>query len=169
MKLKPPRPKNVMTIEECKLAFPKKSWLHNSNSQKVRAEIPEDTLQRYANEAIDLRKWLYLRFPDGFLTWMKLSAPPWISKIFFGQWGGKQPDNIILVKIGPGMFLAAKMEIKTTIGKTHGKQKVYAKDEEWLIVRSPEQINRALDNIGVISAKLKKHLEDTWIRATDPI
>jgi hypothetical protein len=156
------KPKNQMTPEECKMAFPKASWFKPQKSPTMRVEASEAQLQVYANDAIILRGWSYLRFPDGFLRWMKLNTPEWIQAVFFGQIGGKMPDNLIMIPLGNGQFFAVKMELKTQdkkgreVGKLHGKQKRYAEVEEWYIVRLPEQINAVLDEVEKKVQKIKE-------------
>jgi hypothetical protein len=142
---------NQMTVDEFKLAYPKKKWSQPQRSKTMQAECSEDNLQSYANDAIALRHWAYLRFPNRFMSWMKLNTPPWIQVVFFGQIGGRMPDNFIFAPLGDGLFLGLKLELKTqdkkgrTVGRTHGKQKRYAESEGWPIARSPEQIETELD------------------------
>lgn len=151
------------------MAFPKKSWLEPAKSKTMKAEMPESALQDYTNDALELRQWAYLRFPDALLGWIRRNAPTWVSCVFFKQVAGKLPDNLILLKLGGGFFLGAKLELKTqdkhgrAVGKTHGKQKRYAEDEEWMIARSPEQINRALDQIEMIRDRILSGDIGEWI------
>lgn len=149
------KPTNQMDREECKMAFPKSKWFQPAESPSTKAEIPENLLQDYANEAITLKSWTYIRFHTALLGWIKNNpaVPQWVRKCFFSQVAGKLPDNLIMAQVAPGMFLACKMELKTqdskgrAVGKTHGKQKHYAEAEEWYIARSPEQINKVLEEI----------------------
>jgi hypothetical protein len=160
------KPQNQMTKEECKMAFPKSKWFQPQESPITKAEIPENLLQDYANQAITLRGWNYIRFHTALLGWIKNSptVPQWVRKCFFSQVAGKLPDNLIMVQVAPGMFLAVKMELKTqdskgrAIGKTRGKQKHYAESEEWYICRSPDKINEALEKISKSSEMVKKAL-----------
>jgi hypothetical protein len=155
------QPLNQMTVDEFKLAYPKKKWSKPERSKTGKAECSEDNLQNYANDAITLRQWAYLRFPNRFMAWMKLNTPPWIQAVFFGQVGGKMPDNFILAPLGNGLFIGLKLELKTqdkkgrAVGKTRGKQKHYAESEGWPIARSPEQINTELDKFETILKKMK--------------
>jgi hypothetical protein len=160
------RPSNEMTIDEFKMAYPKKKWSQPERSNTMKAECSESQLQTYLNELLELKGWQYLRFPDGFLRWMKLNAPSWIQAIFFHQIGGRMPDNLILLPLKKGMFLTLKLELKTqdkkgrAVGRTHGKQKRYAEFEEWPIARSPEQINTELDKLENILQKIKIIIEN---------
>jgi hypothetical protein len=152
---------NEMTVEEFKMAYPKKKWSQPQRSKTGKAECSEDNLQNYANDAIELRHWAYLRFPNRFMSWMKLNTPPWIQAVFFGQIGGKMPDNFLFAPLGNGLFLGLKLELKTqdkkgrAVGRTHGKQKRYAESEGWPIARSPEQIEAELNKFEIILQKLK--------------
>lgn len=143
----------------------KSFWKKPKNiSPTMKAECPESALQSYADDLLAWKKIWFIRFPDGFLRWMKLHAPAHIQAIFFNQVGGKLPDNLIMIPIAPGMFLAAKLELKTQdskgreVGKLHGKQKRYATEEEWMIARSPEQIDRAVEMVEGIAEKIKLEL-----------
>jgi hypothetical protein len=146
------------------MMFPKRKWGQPEPSKTMKAECSESQLQGYLNDLLELKKWSYLRFPDAFLSWIKLQTPPWIQKVFFSQIGGRMPDNFIFLPIGKGLFLALKLELKTqdkkgrVVGRTHGKQKNFAEQEGWPIARSPEQINAELDRLEIIFEKTKKFL-----------
>lgn len=156
-----------MTKEECRLAFPKSKWFEPPVSPTQKAEIPEDLLQDYANQAITLRGWSFIRFHTKLLGWIKRNpaVPEWVRKCFFSQVAGKLPDNLIMVKIAPSTFLAVKLELKTqdkkgrAVGRTHGLQKHYAELEEWYIARSPEQINNILDKTEALAESIKKLID----------
>lgn len=156
------KPKNQVPTGA--MVFPKKSWGQPEPSKTMKAECSESQLQGYLNDLLELKKWQYLRFPDAFLAWMKMNTPAWIQKVFFGQIGGRMPDNFIYLPLGNGTFLSLKLELKTqdkqgrAVGRTHGKQKNYAEAEEWPIARSPEQINAELDRFEKIFEKVKKYL-----------
>jgi len=155
------KPINSMTIEECKMAHPKAKWFQPANSPTMKAECPEKALQVYANDAITLRRWSYIRFSSALMGWLKRCSPDWVQRAFFKQVAGKMPDNLVLVPLGKGRFFAEKVELKTqdkkgrAVGKLHGKQKIYAQAEEWPIARSPEQINAVLDDIEKTVEKIK--------------
>ena len=157
-------PKNQMSPDDCKMAFPKKAWFEPERSKTGKAECPESALQSYVNDALALRHWQYLRFPDGLLGWMKRNAPPWVQAVFYRQVGGRLPDNLIMIPLGNGYFFSCKLELKTqdskgrAVGKTHGKQKHFAESEEWKICRSPEAIETALKEIEIKAEMLKKSL-----------
>ncbi len=154
-----------MSIDEYRKRFPgslpKAAWLKPADSPTMKAEIPEAALQSFADDLISLRGHSCIRFPDAFLGWVKVNAPPWIQKVFFGQIAGRMPDNLVLHQIGPGLFLALKLELKTqdkkgrAVGKLHGKQKAFALAEKWPIVRSPEDIERELNIFEKIVEKVK--------------
>jgi hypothetical protein len=162
-------PKNEMSVSACRMAFPKAKWVGKTASKTGKAVIPENSLQSFANEAIAWRKWIYVRFHNKLLWWIKTNehVPEWVKALFFGQVAGKMPDNLIMVQVGPGCFLSFKLELKTqdsqgrAVGKLHGKQKTYALEEKWFIARSPEQITEVLDKIQHLSERVKKCLTET--------
>ena len=153
---------NEMSVDTARMMFPKKSWGQPERSKTMKAEIPESELQKFANEAILLRGWQYIRFSSALMGYLKRSAPEWAQRAFFRQVAGRMPDSIIMVPVAQGMFLTAKMELKTqdkqgrAVGKLHGKQKNYAEAEGWFIARSPEEIDSVLNKIEKIVTKIKK-------------
>jgi hypothetical protein len=162
------RPSNEMTVEDYKkavesgtIAFPKKSKLQPGKSKTMKAVCPESALQKAANDLIELKRWAFVRFEDWFLTWIRLNAPVHVAAHFFGQVGGKMPDNLILVELGEGYFLGCKMELKTedskgrAVGRLHGKQKRYANAEGWQIARNTKQIEEILQRIEIYAEKIK--------------
>jgi hypothetical protein len=62
-------------VENGAIKFPKKSKMQPGKSKTMKAEVPEASLQKYANDAIELKRWDYIRFDNWFMTWMKLNAP----------------------------------------------------------------------------------------------
>jgi hypothetical protein len=155
-----------MSLSSCKMLLPKKKWFGPEVSKTGKVIIPEDCLQRYANESIFLRKWVFIRFPNALLGWIKNNpnVPEWVKCVFFGQVGGKLPDNLIMIPVAPGCFFSVKLELKTqdangaVVGKLRGKQKTYGEAERWFIARSPEQIEEILNKISVMSEKVRKCL-----------
>lgn len=149
-------------VENGAIKFPKKSKMQPGKSKTMKAEVPEAALQKYANDAIELKRWDYIRFDNWFMTWMKLNAPAHVQAHFFSQVGGKLPDNLILVHLGKGHFLGTKLELKTqdkkgrAVGKLHGRQKHFALTEDWPIARSPEQINAVLEEIEKLEGKIRE-------------
>lgn len=156
--------KNEMSVDTAMMMFPKRKWSQPEPSPTGKAVCPESDLQQYANEAIELRHWTYVRFHSALMGWMKRTAPEWAKRMFFSQVAGKLPDNLILIPLGNGRLYAVKMELKTqdkkgrAVGKLHGKQKNYAEAEGWQIARSPEQINSVLDGIETDIVKIKSVL-----------
>lgn len=159
--------KNEMTVEDYRkavesgtIAFPKKGKLQAGKSKTMKAVCPESALQIAANDLINLKRWAFIRFDNWFLGWMRRQEVKY-QKHFFGQVGGKLPDNLILVELGEGFFLGCKMELKTedskgrAVGKLHGKQKHYALKEGWQIARNTKQIEEILQRIEIYAEKIK--------------
>jgi hypothetical protein len=152
---------NEMSVDACRMMFPKAKWNLPEKSKTMKAEMPESALQSFANEAILLRGWQYIRFPSVLMGWIYRTAPEWAKRQFFSQVAGKMPDSTVIVPIGKGLFVGMKLELKTqdkdgrAVGKLHGKQKYYAKQDEWIIARSPEQISEALDKLSLLIEKIK--------------
>jgi hypothetical protein len=155
----------TMTVEEYRnkypTSIPKKAWFQPKKSTTMKVEGPESALQKYANDAITLRGWTYIRFETALLGWIKRNAPGWVQGSFFHQVAGKLPDNFLLIPLGGGCFFGVKLELKTqdkkgrAVGKLHGRQKKYAEAEGWYIARSPEQIKSVLDEIEKKVQKIK--------------
>lgn len=122
-------------------------------------------MQKAANELITLKNWAFIRFDDWFLRYMRIIAPAHVGKHFFDQWGGKMPDNVILLELGEGFFLGCKLELKTedskgrAVGQLHGKQKHYANAEGWQIARNTRQVEEVLVKIEKIHAEIKEKID----------
>lgn len=77
-----------------------------------------------------------------------MNAPQRVQRWFFWLFGGF-PDNLVLIPFG-GYMLAVPLELKTqdakgrAVGKLHGKQKINARNENWIIARSTDQIQEAI-------------------------
>lgn len=146
------------------MLLPKKKWLGTQKSKTMKAERPESDLQEHANRMVDHFEFKHIHWPHSFLEWMKNNAPQDVRKVFFAQVGGKMPDNIIMVPIGTGMFLAVTLELKTqdkqgrAVGTLHGKQKKYARIDGWHIARSKEQIDEIMNRITKLATGLKLHI-----------
>jgi hypothetical protein len=109
--------------------------------------VPEALIQGQMDDLLAAKRIRFLRFPDAFFQWMKMHAPENIQKWFFGLFGGI-PDTIALFPLGDKYMLACAVEIKTTKGKLHGKQKHWRKDTGMVA-----QISRGSDdNIRIIEA-----------------
>lgn len=163
------KPRQRMSVEEFKelagaMKFPKKKW-KEPQSPTRKAEAPESALQEFADGFLKRKKLRYLRFPDGFLAWMKLRAPIHIKKIFFDVWAGR-PDNTFFIEIGNGYELAVPLELKTqdkkgrAVGRLHGKQKNNARDEKWFIARSTKQIVEVVEKAEAMAQKIKKIIDN---------
>ena len=145
--------------------IPKKSIL-NPKSKTMKSVIPESSLQSAIDDLLVLRKMWSIRFDNWFMAWMRHQEPKY-QKHFFGQVAGKLPDNLVMLELGCGLFLSAKIELKTedikgkAVGKLHGKQKRYAESEGWFIVRNVETAQAVLDRIESFAEKLRKIVDET--------
>jgi hypothetical protein len=145
------------------MMFPKKKWGQPIKSKTMHAEVPECSMQAFADQYLELRRIKNIRIPDRFFRWIKMNAPESIQKWFFGLFGGF-PDNLILIPIGRYM-IAIPIELKTqdtksrAVGQLHGKQKHNALYEGWIIARSTRQfedaVNEAMKDATRIRAILK--------------
>lgn len=157
-----------MTVDYSSFALPKKKWLNPEKSKTMKAECPEDKLQKFANEYLDTFRIKYFRISDDMWTGLKLVCTGkfiWLFKKFGDMFGGRLPDNLVYVPLGEKYWLVMPMEIKTqdkkgrAVGKLHGKQKNNAVNDNWVTVRSPEQIQEACKNLIKDSEKIKRILE----------
>jgi len=80
------------------------------------------------------------------------NAPAGIQAYFKKTFQGI-PDNICFLPLDDKYYLAIKLELKTATGQLHGKQKHFAKTENWIISRSPDE------NIKVINEFIEKAKE----------
>jgi hypothetical protein len=144
------------------LPFAKKKWKEPDKSKTMKAEMPEDFLQVYADELLELKGLKSIRIPDNMWRWIAVNAPEGVKKWWrwlFGGW----PDNLILIPIGKYM-LAVPIELKTqdkkgrAVGALHGKQKINAKEQNWTIARSPEAFRDAVEQAESDAEKINKIL-----------
>ena len=144
-------------------AIPKKTW-GKPRSKTNKAQYPEAVLQKAVNEWLELKKIRYLRFPDWFLTWMRLNTPRHVGAEFFRVWSG-MPDNIPLIKITDGISLAVWIELKTEdkkgreVGRLHGKQKNKSKEDGWFVCRNLKSFESVMEKTTKIAEKIKHFLE----------
>ena len=152
---------------------PKKKWSEPIKSKSMVPECPEDKLQMFADSFLKLKKLRYIRIPDSFFKWIVgghirnrvyiPNVPQKIKVWFLGMFGG-YPDNTVIEPIGNGIALALLMELKTQdkkgrkVGSLHGKQKHHK--DEWVICRSPEQIQEAVKQFEKTVDKIKKIVND---------
>lgn len=145
-----------MMMERNVMAYPKKKWSHINDS---RAVLSEDSLQKFANEYLDLRKVDYFRIEDGFFRWVKMKASMHIQKWFFGMFGGR-PDNTCIIPIGK-YSLALNLELKSKTGRLHGKQKTNSRNQPWHVCRSPEAVQEVVEQFirdaELLSSAIEKH------------
>ena len=140
------------------MQFPKKKW-SRPDSPTGRPEVPESEIQAFADELLEYKKHIRsIRVPDSFFRWVKMNVPPHIQIWFFGMFGGR-PDNTLLIPIGNGYSLALEMELKTqdakgrAVGKLHGKQKRH--EGQWRICRSTQEVERAIAELETMVDKIK--------------
>jgi hypothetical protein len=155
------------TGEKNMMSFPKKKWSQPKESPTMKAEIPEESLQIFADEYYTIKRIRFIRIPDFFFRWMNVKAPIGVRKFFCGMFGG-YPDNLLLLPIGKYM-LAVPIELKTqdakgrAVGKLHGKQKHNAEEQNWIIARNQEQIMEATEKAECDSVILRNLLTvENW-------
>lgn len=112
----------------------------------------ESQLQKQCNDLLDVHHIKYLRIPDWIWAWLKLNAPVQVVKELAERFGG-MPDNMCIRRINDKYNLLMALELKTTKGRLHGKQKTWNKEITVQISRTPD------DTI----AKIKDFLEAEYI------
>jgi hypothetical protein len=149
------------------LMFPKKKHLQPEVSKSMKAEIPEESLQIFADEYYQIKRIRYIRIPDGIFRWLKIKAPAGVQRWFFGMFGG-YADNTLLIPIGK-YLLAVPIELKTedkkgrAVGALHGKQKNRAEEQNWIIARNQQQIIDATERAEKDAELLKEFLSwEAW-------
>lgn len=143
--------------------FPKKSWV---NPGPPVLQIDEASLQTYLDERLEWLHWDSYRFSDAFLAWMKNRAPAHIAKYFFSKWAGR-PDVRFAIPLVDGYELLCPIELKSTKGRLHGKQKWAAVAEEWNIARTPEEVDAVLTKALLFTQTLLKLYKDHLKKGTD--
>jgi hypothetical protein len=146
------------------LMFPKKKWSQPAESPYKKAEIPEESLQVFADEYYQIKHIRYIRIPDGIFRWIKMKASTGIQKWFFGMFKA-MPDNLLLLPLGKYM-LAVPIELKTqdkkgrAVGQLHGEQKHRAEEENWIIARNQQEIMTATEQAEQDAEKIKEYIKN---------
>lgn len=134
------------------------SHYYKKRPKKVFIQVPEIALQQQINDLLDAYQIKYIRIPDGIWKWLQFNAPYGVLKYFQKTFGGI-PDNVCIVPISDKYNLSLCSEIKTTIGKLHGKQKQWNNDVSVQILRSTtENLNSVMEYKKQIE-KCKKCLQ----------
>jgi hypothetical protein len=146
------------------MSFPKKSWGQPIESPTMKAEIPEASLQVFADEYYQIKRIRYIRIPDGIFRWIAVHASEGVKK-WFRYTFKAMPDNLLLLPLGKYM-LAVPIELKTqdkkgrAVGKLHGEQKHRAEEENWIIARNQQQIMDATEQAERDAEEIKKIIEN---------
>ncbi len=140
-------------------AFPKLVRLHK---EKEVAECPESALQSYAEAVLRAKRLPYLHLPLGMFKALFKSptVAPYIKRILKDYLAG-WPDLIIILPITTQQNLCVCLELKTTIGKLHGLQKVRSKEMAWIIARSRGEIDRAIKKAEWMAEHMRQDLKTT--------
>ena len=115
--------------------------LKNTN---LTLKVPESALQKQAEDYLDAFQIDYIRVPDNFFKWVKMKAPNYIQIAFFKIFGGI-PDLQITAPINDKYNLCLMVELKSKVGRLHGKQIRNAKRQKWQISRSVDDTIRIID------------------------
>jgi hypothetical protein len=122
------------------LKYPKPSRIKKCYKKSI---APESSLQSFADDYLAIKGIRSIRIPDGIFRYVQVNTSigfrAWFNKTFAGL-----PDNLLLKPCGKYMRACA-MELKTETGVLHGKQKIAAKEEGWIIARTPEEIMKTID------------------------
>jgi len=102
-------------------------------------KTPEAALQAFADEYLAWARIKCFRIPDGFFSWLRAVASAQMFKAFCHIFGG-QADNTCFIPISDKYSLALHLELKSNVGRLHGRQKIEAKQLPWKIARTPEEV-----------------------------
>jgi len=116
----------------------------------------EETLQTFVDEWLSTMKIQSIRIPDKIFKYVNgnRGVDNWFRIWFNGQFGG-WADNTIILPIGNGMVMGIRVELKSRDGRLHGRQVSNAKNEEWFIVRTPEEFLAIMDTVSKWAYRLK--------------
>jgi hypothetical protein len=117
--------------KESQLAYRKKS-------PRARAIVPEASIQSAVDDYLAVINLRSVRIPDAIWRWIAAKAPTGV-RMWFGRVFGGLPDNIVLIPLNERYALALLLELKTTAGQLHGKQKTESKRLPWRVARSVEE------------------------------
>ena len=148
----------------------KKSQLaYRKKRKKGVVKVKEASLQKQANDLLDWYHIPYYRIPDFVWNWVRHNAPVEIVRALSESFAGKLPDDFIFTNLTDKYLIALPLEIKTVTGKLHGKQKTYAKRDNWQISRSPEDTIRIVNQFQADAALYTKYLKEVewWDKMSD--
>ena len=116
--------------------------------------IAEAPLQKFTDDYLSSLNLKYFRIPDGVWRWLHFNAHGGILAWFRWCFGG-MADNTIFIPIGE-YSLCLHLELKSTVGKLHGRQKAEAKALPWKIARTPEEVMEHVQKFIQIAAAQSK-------------
>ena len=141
----------------------KKSQLaYRTKRKKPKVYIKESGLQLQCNDYLAIKRIKYFRIPDWLWKWLAKSMPEEILIQLRSMWGGLS-DNTASIPISDKYSLTLHLELKSTKGKLHGKQKVMAKELPIQISRTPEESMKIIDSFIDEASWLKALLETKGI------
>jgi len=124
------------------------------------AHTPESELQAWCDDYLINKRISFIRLPDGFWGWLYYNGTEKIKKWFRFCFGGIA-DNTCFIPITDKYSLCLHLELKTKIGKLHGRQKIEAQILPWQIARSTKEIEDIINKFQEDAKKIKKHLDNT--------
>jgi len=119
-----------------------------------RAAMPEAALQSFVDDYLEANRIKFIRIPDQFWRFLYTTARPGILAGFRKIFGG-QADNTAFIPISDKYSLALHLELKSTVGRLHGRQKIEAKKLPWQIARTPEDVMAIVQKFCEDADKLK--------------
>jgi hypothetical protein len=126
-----------------------KHYKEKRDKVKTTVTVPESALQQQMDDLLEAYQIKFIRIPDVIWAWLQCNASQGVLKFFQKTFGGI-PDNVCIVPISKEYNLCLCAELKTEIGKLHGKQKQFEKEVAVQVLRSTQQ------NIDAINAYKKQ-------------
>jgi hypothetical protein len=125
------------------LKYPKPSRMKR---RYKKASTPESALQTFADEYVAVKGIRCIRIPDGIFRYVNSPTNHIAAgfRLWFNKTFAAMPDCLLLKPFGR-YLIALPMELKTTEGALHGKQKTSAKEENWIICRTVNEIIQAVN------------------------
>ena len=141
------------------MKFSKEKQLGRYSRQKKRkVDIPESSLQAHLDGLVTLLRISTIRIPDSFFKWIQVNVSLKVRK-WFNALFAALPDSTLFIPISKEFNLACKIECKTKTN-LHGRQVQAAKDESWVIVRTPLEADEIVVKFRDQAEKCKECLQN---------
>ena len=144
--------------KEKQLIYRKKKDAPTKEGSKTEAPV-QAALELY----LELKGLPHFRIPDSIWRWIhngKSNVPDYMKKLFSKSLAG-WPDDMVFIPVTDKYLLACPLEAKSRTGRfSSSKQKSMAKDLNYQIPRSPEDVINMIEDFISFATQLREELKE---------